>query len=70
MFDRVVRTLGEVLHVPDLNRNLMSTLDTKGYKYIGEDGILKISKEGLVVMKDHQITVMLYVMQGHQMMIL
>ena len=35
MFDGVVRTLGDVIHVPDLKRNLisLSTLDAKGYKY-------------------------------------
>ena len=32
MFDRVVRTLGDVKHVSDLTRNLisLSTLDSKG----------------------------------------
>ena len=46
MFDRVVHTLGDVKHVPDLKRNLisLSSLDAKGYKYIGEGGVLKISK--------------------------
>ena len=66
MFDGVVRTLGEVKHVPNLKRNLisLSTLDAKGYKYIGDGGVLKISKEALVVMKGHQKTAMLYVLQG------
>ena len=55
IFDGVVHTLGEVKHVPDLKRNLitLSTLDAKGYKYIGEGGVLKISKGALVVMKGH-----------------
>ena len=66
MFDRVVRTLGDVRHVPDLKRNLisLSTLDTRGYKYTGEGGVLKISKGALIVMKGHQKTTMLYVLQG------
>ena len=53
MFDRIVRTLGDVRHVPHLKRNLisLSTLDVKGYKYTGEGGVLKISKGTLVVMK-------------------
>ena len=53
MFDGVVRTLGDVRHVPDLNRNLilLSTIDSKGYKYTGEGGVLKVSKGVLVVMK-------------------
>ena len=66
MFDGVVRTLGDIRHVPDLKRNLvsLSTLDAKGYKYTSEGGVLKISKGALVVMKGHQKTTMLYVLQG------
>ena len=62
MFDGVVCTLGEVRHVHDLKRNLisLSTLDAKGYKYTGEGG----SKGALIMMKGHQKTTMLYVMQG------
>ena len=35
MFDGVVRTLGDIRHVLDLKRNLisLSTLHAKGYKY-------------------------------------
>ena len=46
MFDGVVFTLGDVRHVPDLKRNLisLSTLDAKGYTYTDEGGLLKISK--------------------------
>src|SRR5262249_19085966 len=53
MFDGVVRTLGNVRHVPDLKRKLisLSTFDIKGYKYTGEGGVLKISKGSLVVMR-------------------
>ena len=53
MFDGVVKTLGDVRHVPDLKRNLilLSTLDSKGYKYTDESGVLKVSKGVLVVMK-------------------
>ena len=66
MFDAVVRTLGDVKYVPNLMRNFISliTLDAKGYKYTDEGGVLKISKGALIVMKGHQKTVMLYVMQG------
>ena len=66
MFDGVVGALGDVRHVPGLKRNLISssTLDAKGYKYTGEGGVLKISKGALVVMKGHQKTAMLYVLQG------
>ena len=63
IFDGVVSTLGDVRHVPDLKRNLisLSTFDAKGYKYIDEGGVLKISKGALVVMKGHQKTIMLYI---------
>ena len=55
MFDGVVHTIGDVRHVPDLKRNLisLSTLNSKRYKYTGEGGVLKISKGALVVMNGH-----------------
>ena len=66
MFDGVVCTLGDVRRVLGLKRNLisLSTLDTKGYKYTGEGGVLNISKGALVVMKGHQKIAMLYVLLG------
>ena len=66
MFDGVVCTLSDFRHVPDLKSNLisLSTLDAKGYKYIGKGGVLKIRKRSIVVMKGHQKTTMLYVLQG------
>ena len=66
MFDGVVRALGDVRHVPNLKMNLisLSILDAKEYKYTSEGGVLKISKGALVVMKGHQKTAMLYVLQG------
>lgn len=66
MFDGVVRTLGNVKHAPDLKRNLISlgTLDSKGYKYTGEGGVLKVSKGALIVMKGQRKTANLYVLQG------
>ncbi|KAG8483801.1 hypothetical protein CXB51_022649 [Gossypium anomalum] len=66
MFDEVVRTLGDVRHVPELNRNLisLSTLDSKGYRYTAKSGVLKIFKGSLVVMKGQRKTVKLYVLQG------
>ena len=53
MFDGVVRTLGDVRHVPYLKRNLISfsTLDAKVYKYTGEGGVVKVSKGALVMIK-------------------
>ncbi|WVZ54400.1 hypothetical protein U9M48_005204 [Paspalum notatum var. saurae] len=53
MHDGIVRTLTDVRHIPDMTKNLisLSTLDGKGYKYSGGDGVLKVSKCSLVVMK-------------------
>ncbi|PON40738.1 hypothetical protein TorRG33x02_339640, partial [Trema orientale] len=66
MFDGVIRTLGGVRHVPDLKRNLisLSTLDSKGYKYTSEGGVLKVSKGALVVMKGQKRLAELYVLLG------
>ena len=53
MFDGIFIMLADVKHVPYLKRNLilLSTLDSKGYKYTGEGGLLKVSKGAFVVMK-------------------
>ncbi|KAG8479428.1 hypothetical protein CXB51_029898 [Gossypium anomalum] len=66
MFDGVVRTLSNVRHVPELKRNLisLSTLDSKGYRYTAESGVLKVSKGSLVVMKGQRKIAKLYVLQG------
>ncbi|KAG8474900.1 hypothetical protein CXB51_031553 [Gossypium anomalum] len=66
MSDGVVRTLSDVRHVPKLKRNLilLSTLDSKGYRYTAKSGVLKISKGFLVVMKGQRKTAKLYVLQG------
>ncbi|KAG8474939.1 hypothetical protein CXB51_031653 [Gossypium anomalum] len=66
MFDGVIRTLSDMRHVPELKRNLisLSTLDSKGYRYTVESGVLKISKGSLAVMKGKRKTAKLYVLQG------
>ncbi|KAG8501349.1 hypothetical protein CXB51_003524 [Gossypium anomalum] len=66
IFDGVVRTLSDVRHVPKLKRNLisLSIIDSKGYRYTAESGVLKISKGSLVVMKGQRKTAKLYVLQG------
>uniref|UniRef100_A0A2N9F8B2 Integrase catalytic domain-containing protein n=1 Tax=Fagus sylvatica TaxID=28930 RepID=A0A2N9F8B2_FAGSY len=55
MSDGVVRTLEEVRHIPDMRKNLISlgTLDSKGYSYKSENGIMKVSKGAMVVMTGH-----------------
>ncbi|KAG8478679.1 hypothetical protein CXB51_028516 [Gossypium anomalum] len=66
MFDGVVRTLSGIRHVPELKRNLilLSTLDSKGYRYTAKSRVLNISKGSLVVMKGQRKIAKLYVLQG------
>ncbi|GJT68251.1 retrotransposon protein, putative, ty1-copia subclass [Tanacetum coccineum] len=47
------RDLADVRHVPDLKKNLISlgVFDSKGFKYTSENGVLRVSKGALVVMK-------------------
>ena len=44
MFDGTFIMLADVKHIPDLKRNLilLSTLDSKVYKYTDEGGALKV----------------------------
>ncbi|KAG8490786.1 hypothetical protein CXB51_014006 [Gossypium anomalum] len=76
MFDGVVRTLSDVRYVPELKRNLisLSTLDSKGYRYTAESGVLKISKGSTVTgdaavasssLSDDDITKLWHMRLGH-----
>ena len=53
MFDGIVRELKEVMYVPQLKRNLISvgTLKTLGLVVSIRDGVLKMTKGSMVVMK-------------------
>ena len=53
MFDGVIRTLCDVKHVPNLRKNLISlgTLDNNGFNYKSSNGVMKVSKGVLTVMK-------------------
>ena len=57
MYDGTVKTLSNVRHVPDLKKNLISlgVLDSSGYKFTSQNGVLKVSKGALVVMKDKKV---------------
>ena len=57
MYDHIVKTLSDVRHVPDLKKNLISlgVLDSNGYKFTGQNGVLKVSKGALVVMKAEKV---------------
>jgi hypothetical protein len=53
MFDGVVRTLCDVRHVLEVEKNLISlgTLDSNGYGYKSVGGVMKVTKGAMVVMK-------------------
>ncbi|GJW76791.1 retrovirus-related pol polyprotein from transposon TNT 1-94 [Tanacetum coccineum] len=69
MHDGVVRTLTDVRHVPDLKKNLISLgmLDSKGFKYTNENGVLRVSKGALVVMQaTKDLTKLWHMRLGHK----
>ncbi|XP_072071805.1 uncharacterized mitochondrial protein AtMg00300-like [Arachis hypogaea] len=53
MHDGIVRTLKDVRHIPDLRKNLISIglLEKNGCKIVAENGVLKVVRGSLVVMK-------------------
>jgi hypothetical protein len=53
MFDSVVRTLCDVRHVLEVEKNRISldTLDSNGYSYKYKGGVMKVTKVAMVVMK-------------------
>ena len=66
MHDGTIRTIQEVRHVKGLKKNLLSLgqLDDLGCKTQIENGILKIVRGALVVMKAEKITSNLYMLNG------
>jgi hypothetical protein len=52
----VVRTLYDVKHVPEVEKNLISlgTLDSNSYGYKSEGGVMKVTKGAMVVMKEQK----------------
>jgi hypothetical protein len=67
MSDGVVKTLEEVRHIPDMRKNLISlgTLDSKGYSYKSENGIMKVSKGAMIVMIGQKISSNVYKLLGN-----
>ena len=53
MFDGMIRELKEVRYVPQFKRNIISvgTLETLGLEISIKDGVLKMTKGSLVVLK-------------------
>ncbi|KAH9647635.1 hypothetical protein KPL70_025262 [Citrus sinensis] len=66
MFDGTIRTIGEVRHVKGLKKNLLSLgqMDSHGYKTHVENGIMKIVKGALVLMKAEKIDTNLFMLKG------
>ena len=64
-FNGEVKILSNVRHIPDLRRNLISlgTLKDEGYSYKSTNGVLKITKGSLLIMKGKKING-LYVLDG------
>ena len=65
MFNGTIRTIGEVRHVNDLKKNILSLgqMDSHGYKIHVENGIMKIVKGELVLMKEEKIVANLFILK-------
>jgi hypothetical protein len=66
MFDGVVKTLCDVRHVPDVEKNLISlgTLDSNSFGYKSEGGIMKVTKGVPVVMRGQKRSKNIYKLLG------
>ena len=58
MLDGQVRTFTNVRNVPDLKKNLLSlgASESRGYKFSGADGGIKITKGSMTIIKGERIT--------------
>lgn len=68
MFDRIVKILSNIQHISNLKKILISlgTLDSLGFRYTGEGGVIRVSKGSMVVTKGDK-TNGLYFLQGSTM---
>ena len=66
MFDGVMRTLCDIRHVLDLRKNMISlrTLDCNGFNYKSSNGVMKVSKGVLTVMKGQKMAGNIYKLMG------
>ena len=57
MFDGVIRMLCDVRHVPNMRKNLISlgTLNGNGFNYKTVNGVMKVSKGVLTMMKGQKL---------------
>lgn len=54
IFDGFFRTLGDVIHTPNLRKNFvtLSRLDTLSYYFLTMNEFIEVGKGSLVIMKD------------------
>lgn len=54
IFDGVFRTLGDVIHIPNLRKNFvtLSRLDTLSYYFLTMNEFIEVGKGSSVIMKD------------------
>ena len=66
MFDHVIRTLCDVRHVPDLRKNMISLgiLHGYGFNYKSANGVMKVSKDVLIVMMGQKLAGNIYKLMG------
>ena len=66
MFDGVIRTLCDVRHVPNLRKNMISlkTLDGNGFNYKSVNGVMKVNKYVLIVIKGQKLAINIYKLVG------
>ncbi|KAH9754808.1 cysteine-rich receptor-like protein kinase 8 [Citrus sinensis] len=66
MFDGTIRTIGEARHINSLKKNLLSLgqIDSHGYKTHVENGIMKIVKGALILMRAEKIGANLFMLKG------
>ena len=66
MYDGTICTIQEVRHVKGLKKNLLSLgqLDSDGCKIQVHDGVMKIVKGTLIVMKAEKIAANMYMLKG------
>lgn len=57
MHHEIIRTLTDISHIPHLKKNFISrsSLDSSECKYTNKDGVIRVSKGTLFVMKAQKV---------------
>ena len=66
MFNGVIRTFSDVRHIPDQRKNPISlgTLDGNGFNYKSANGVMKVSRGVMTVMKGQKLVGDIYKLMG------